>query len=122
VPVQGWGPEGGPVSGAAPPPAKGFFGSLFDADFNFLITPILIKSAFRGSLILIGLQCLLQLALGLWIVSWDNGWAWGVFLIIATPVVYLNEVILVRILLEAIIVHFKGVEYLRIMKDRDELR
>ncbi|HEY7488767.1 MAG TPA: DUF4282 domain-containing protein [Streptosporangiaceae bacterium] len=104
-------------SATAVPPSKGFLGSLLDVNFNYLVTPKLIKLFFVLSLMLISLQCLVFLALGLWIASWDNGWAWGVFLIIATPVVWLFEVVLVRILMEAIIVRFKGVEYLRIMKD-----
>lgn len=109
-------------SAAAGPPAKGFLGSLLDVNFNYLVTPKLIKLFFVLALMLISLQCLVFFALGVWVAGWDNGWAWGVFMIIATPVVWLFEVILVRILMEAIIVRFKGVEYLRIMKDRGEPR
>jgi hypothetical protein len=122
VPPQGWDYDGVPDARVAGPAPKGFFGSLFDANFNYLVTPKLIKLFYISALILIGFQTLVMLLIGLKVASWDDGWAWGVMLIIATPFVWLFEVVLVRIFMEAIIVRFKGVEYLRIMKDRDKAR
>lgn len=98
--------------------SKGFFGALFDANFNHLITPKLIKLLYVLLLIAITLWNVGQLALGLAIANWDDGWAWGVILIVATPITWLIEILLWRIILEAIVVRFKGVEYLRIMKDK----
>jgi hypothetical protein len=115
-PPQGWSYDGALERDAA---TKGFFGSLLDVNFNYLVTPKLIKLFFVSSLVLIGLQSLLMLIIGLKVASWDDGWAWGVMLIIATPFVWLFEVVLVRIFMEAMVIRFKGVEYLRIMKDRD---
>jgi hypothetical protein len=63
-----------------------------------------------------------QFAVGLAIANWDDGWAWGVMIVIATPFTWLIEILLWRIILETIIVRFKGVEYLRIMKDKDGTR
>jgi len=124
MPPQGWNYDGPPAPGPGPAEAatKGFFGSLLDVNFNYLVTPKLIKLFFVSSLVLIGLQSLLMLIVGLKVASWDDGWAWGVMLLIATPFVWLFEVVLVRIFMEAIIVRFKGVEYLRIMKDKDGMR
>jgi hypothetical protein len=105
-----------------PTPGKGFFGSLFDANFNYLVTPKLIKLLWVLLLTAISVWNLGQFFLGLRIASWDDGWAWGVMLIIATPVLWLIEIILWRIILEAVVIRFKGVEYLRIMKDKDGTR
>lgn len=101
---------------------KGFFGSLFDTNFNHLVTPKLIKLLYVLLLIGMTLWNVGQFALGLTIANWDDGWAWGVLIIIATPFTWLIEIILWRIILEAVVVRFKGVEYLRIMKDKDGTR
>jgi hypothetical protein len=136
TPPQQWGPAGppgGPPLGpppqpdlaprdAAPPPAKGFFGSLFDWNFNYLVTPKLIKIYFILSVVLITLQCVLILAFGLWVLSWDDWTVVGLFLVLATPFVWVLEIMLVRMILEWFIFGFKGTEYLRILKDRDGIR
>jgi hypothetical protein len=120
-PPPGWDYQN--VDDARPPSSgKGFFGALFDINFNHLITPKLIKLLYVLLLLAITLWNVGQLALGLTIANWDDGWAWGVMLVIATPVAWLIEILLWRIILEAIIVRFKGVEYLRIMKDKDGTR
>jgi Domain of unknown function (DUF4282) len=105
-----------------PSPRKGFFGSLFDANFNYLVTPKLVKLVYILLLIAVTLWNLGQFLLGVRIASWQDGWAWGVMIIIATPILWLIEIILWRIILEAVVVRFKGVEYLRIMKDKDGTR
>jgi hypothetical protein len=105
-----------------PGSGKGFFGSLFDTNFNHLVTPNLIKLLYVLLLIAISLWNVGQLALGLTIANWDDGWAWGLMIVIATPIMWLIEIILWRIILEAVIVRFKGVEYLRIIKDKDGTR
>ena len=105
-----------------PEAGKGFFGALFDTNFNHLITPKLIKLLYVLLLIVITLWNVGLLALGLAIANWDDGWAWGVMIIIVTPFLWLIGIIFSRIILEAVIVRFKGVEYLRIMKDKDGTR
>ncbi|GAA2421308.1 hypothetical protein GCM10010191_35890 [Actinomadura vinacea] len=97
---------------------KGLFGALFDANFNYLVTPKLIKLWYVIALLLITLQCLVVLGLGLWIATWDDFWAWGLIMAVATPLVWLFEVLMVRILMEAVVVRFKGVEHLRAIKDK----
>lgn len=97
---------------------KGLLGALFDADFDSLVTPKLIKLWYVLSLLLITLQCLVFLGLGLWIASWNDFWAWGILMIVASPLVWLFEVLLVRIFMEAVVVRFKGVEHLRVIKDK----
>lgn len=110
----------GPQQAWVPPERsdKGLVGALFDANFNHLVTPKLIKLWYVLSLVLITLQCLVFLFLGLWIAGWEDFWAWGIIMIIASPLVWLFELLLVRILMEAVVVRFKGVEHLRVIKDK----
>ncbi|WP_067455709.1 DUF4282 domain-containing protein [Actinomadura macra] len=97
---------------------KGLFGALLDANFNHLVTLKLAKVSYVLSLMLISLQCLLFLGLGAWIATWDDFWAWGIFLLIATPLVWLSELLLVRLFMEAVVVRFKTAEHLRVIKDK----
>ncbi|QKG22059.1 DUF4282 domain-containing protein [Actinomadura verrucosospora] len=118
----GTGPYEQPQSWQPPPRdpnQKGLLGSLLDANFNNLVTPKLIKLFYILSLLLISVQCLIFLGLGLWIAGWDDFWAWGVIMVCASPFVWLFELLLVRIFMEAMVVRFKEVEYLRIIKDKD---
>jgi hypothetical protein len=105
-----------------PPPAKGFLGSLLDINFNYLVTPKLIKLFYVLTLMLISLSALAVLAVGLWIAQLRNGWLLGLLVILCSPLVWFFQAVLARIFMEAIIVRFKGVEYLRIMKDKGETR
>ncbi|WP_231330266.1 DUF4282 domain-containing protein [Actinomadura graeca] len=97
---------------------KGLIGALLDANFNHLVTPKLVKLFYVVALLLISLQCLFDLGLGLWVTTWDDFWAWGVVVLIATPLVCLLELLLVRIFLEAVVVRFKTAEHLRVIKDK----
>jgi Domain of unknown function (DUF4282) len=125
------GPQTGgqPPAGASQPPAqgewappprteKGVFGALFDANFDHLITPKLVKVWYVLGLLLITLQCLVFLGLGLWIATWDDFWAWGLILVVASPLVWLFELLLLRIFMEAVVVRFKQAEHLRMIKDK----
>jgi hypothetical protein len=58
------------------------------------------------------------LALGLWIFSWQNFWAWGLMMAVASPFVWLFEALLLRMFMESLIVRFKTAEYLRVIKDK----
>ncbi|WP_018655772.1 DUF4282 domain-containing protein [Actinomadura flavalba] len=109
-----------PQPGWEPPPRtqKGLVGALLDANFDHLVTPKLIKVWYVLALVLITVQCLVVFGFGVWIATWDDFWAWGVILVLTSPVVWLFELIMVRILMEAVIVRFKGVEYLRVIKDK----
>lgn len=110
VPPQGW----------APPERteKGAFAALFDANFDSLVTPKLVKLFYIVAMLLITLQCLVFLGIGLWIAGWDSGYGWGFIMIAATPLVWLFEMLVVRIFMEAMVVRFKEVEYLRVIKDK----
>jgi uncharacterized protein DUF4282 len=123
-PPPGWDYQnyGDQVDAGPPAPAKGFMGSLFDLNFNHLVTPRLIKLLYVLLLLVITLWNLGQLMFGLYVTTWDDMHGFGPIIIIATPVMWLIEIILWRIILEAVIVRFKGVEYLRIMKDKDGMR
>lgn len=100
------------------PQTKGFLGALLDVKFDHMVTPTVVKVFSLLSLLLISAQCILLLALGLWISSWQNFWAWGWIMVIASPFVWLFEALLVRILMESVVVRFKTAEYLRIIKDK----
>ncbi|WP_207401199.1 DUF4282 domain-containing protein [Actinomadura roseirufa] len=113
------GPQSHPPTWArSEPTEKGLIGALFDANFNYLVTPKLIKLWYLVALLLISLQCLGFFSFGVWVATWDDWWAWGVMLVVSTPLVWLFELLLVRILMEAVVVRFKGVEHLRVIKDK----
>ncbi|MGK5552747.1 DUF4282 domain-containing protein [Actinomadura kijaniata] len=97
---------------------KGLLGALLDTSFDHLVTPKLVRYWYVVALLLVSLQCLVFLGFGLWIATWDDFWAWGVIMIIASPLVWLFEALLVRIVMEAVVVRFKGVEHLRVIRDK----
>jgi len=100
------------------PRSKGFLGSLVDFDFDYMVAPTVIKVFSVLTLLLISVQCVIFLGLGLWIASWQNFWAWGLIMAVASPFVWLFEALLLRISMESIIVRFKTAEYLRVIKDK----
>ncbi|MFG1851203.1 DUF4282 domain-containing protein [Actinomadura geliboluensis] len=113
------------VPGAAPQPwapaesgEKGLLGALLDTDFNALVTPKLAKTSYVLSLLLISLECLGILLFGLWVLVSTEFWLGGLILIVATPVLWLVQMLLVRIFMEAVVVRFKQAEYLRVIKDK----
>ncbi|MEU5880307.1 DUF4282 domain-containing protein [Spirillospora sp. NPDC047279] len=93
-------------------------GALFDFNFNHLVTPKLIKAFYVLSLLLISLSALMVVAIGLWIMQLRNGWLLGLIVIGSSPVIWVFEAILARIFMEAVVVRFKGVEHLRVIKDK----
>ncbi|MGI5326349.1 DUF4282 domain-containing protein [Actinomadura nitritigenes] len=120
--TYGTGPYEQPQSWQPPPRGpqeKGLIGALLDANFNHLVTPKLIKLFYILSLLLISLSALLVVVIGIWVMGLRNGWLLGLVIICASPVVWFFEAILARIFMEAMVVRFKEVEYLRIIKDKD---
>lgn len=125
---QATGPQQPPVwgqppdpSGGAPRPApetKGLLGALFDFNFNHLASLKLIKLLYVVALLLISLQCVILLGLGAWVATWDDFWAWGVILVVSTPLVWIFELLLTRIFMESVVVRYKGVDHLRIIRDK----
>jgi Domain of unknown function (DUF4282) len=117
-----------PPTGAPPPSQeewappqrtdKGVFGTLFDANFDHMITPKLVKLWYVLVLMLITLQCVLFLGIGLWIANWEDFWAWGLIMMLASPLVWLFELLLLRIFMEAVVVRFKQAEHLLAIKNK----
>jgi hypothetical protein len=100
------------------PARKGFLVSLVDLDFDHPVTPKVLKFFYLAMILLITGQCGLFFMVGLWFAGLRNGWAWGFILIAACPVVWVVEVIVVRIFAETVVLRFKGNEYLRALRDR----
>ena len=97
---------------------KGLLGALLDANFNSLVTPKLAKTFYVLSLLLVSLECLGILMFGLWVLVSTQFWLGGLILIVATPLIWLGQMLLIRIFMEAVVVRFKQAEYLRIIKDK----
>ncbi|MFI6517191.1 DUF4282 domain-containing protein [Spirillospora sp. NPDC050679] len=117
--ASGPGPQQRPEEWA--PPArtdKGVMGALFDTSFEHLVTPKLIKVCYLLSLLLISLSALMVVAVGLWIAQLRDGWLLGLLVMCCAPVLWFFEAILARIFMEAVVVRFKGVEHLRVIKDK----
>jgi hypothetical protein len=117
-PPQGWVPEPrqGPGSGAASPQYKGFFGSLLDLNFDHLITTKMIKLVYSLALTGITLLALLMAWYGLAFLKWNP--TLGVLTLMATPFVWLFQIVATRMTLEFLINQFKISEYLRVIKDK----
>jgi hypothetical protein len=107
----GWGP---PQREARP--TKGFIASLFDTNFDHMVTVSLIKIVYRIQLVLISLFAIVMAWYGLAFLEWNT--TLGIMTLIATPLVWIALVLGVRMTLEFLINQFKISEYLRIMKDK----
>jgi hypothetical protein len=82
------------------------------------VTPKLIKVCYILALMLVTLSALIVLVVGVWIFQLRNGWLLGLLVMLGAPVIWTFEAILVRIFMEAVVVRFKGVEHLRVIKDK----
>lgn len=103
--------------------SKGFFASLFDARFDYLVTPKLAKIFYTSITISLFLMNVFLLIAGLVVFKEYIGWGYGiVFLVPLTLITCLLEMIFVRIFMESIIVRFKTVEYLREIRDQNTVR
>lgn len=108
-----------PSGEPAPPGAgKGFFGALLDLNFNYLVTPKIIKLFYALALLVVTLSALTVLAVGLWVFQLRNGWLVGLLVMGSAPFIWILGALLVRIFMEAVVVRFKSTEYLRIIKDK----
>ncbi|MBO2446861.1 DUF4282 domain-containing protein [Actinomadura barringtoniae] len=111
------GPQGGwEPSRREAPPTKGLVASLFDTNFDHMVTVSLIKIVYRIQLVLITLFAIVMGWYGLAFLEWNT--TLGVMTLIATPLVWIALVLGVRMTLEFLINQFKISEYLRIMKDK----
>ncbi|MFC6934175.1 DUF4282 domain-containing protein [Actinomadura yumaensis] len=82
------------------------------------MTPKLIKVFYILALLLISLFALMVVALGIWVAQLRNGWLLGLLIMLSSPVMWFFQAILARIFMEAVVVRFKGVEHLRVIKDK----
>jgi hypothetical protein len=81
---------------------KSFLGSLFDFSFSSFITPKIIKVLF-----VIGLVLVLLLTLFYIIFAFISNIAFGVVVLILSPIIFLLYMLVVRIYLELLIVIFR---------------
>jgi Domain of unknown function (DUF4282) len=95
-----------------PPPAAqsvdaaGFFQSLFDFSFRVFITPKIVKVLYILAMIGIGLACLVFI-----ISAFARSAAFGAFmLLIGAPLLFLIELIFIRVYLELAIALFRIAE------------
>jgi hypothetical protein len=126
-----WGGPGGygpppehpaPPSGYAPRKGKGFFGALLDVNFDEMVSTRLIKVFYVLAILLISLTSLFMLLVGLWALQFNWGKYFGVFLVPAAPLLWLFELVIVRMVLEFMINQFKITEHLKAIRERQRLR
>lgn len=92
----GPGGPGGPGPSSGMPPAKNFFGALFDFDFNFFATPVVVKVLYIIGMVVIGLGWLAAIVTGFI----GNGALGGILALVLGAVVALFYLILFRVTLE----------------------
>jgi hypothetical protein len=118
-------PESQPESQASRPERvaarrtrKGLLPSLLDADFTNLITPRVVKLGYVLGLIVITLQSLFLFLFGLFSDAlWGDFGIWSLILMAASPLVWVFELLFLRIFMEGLVVRFKQAEYLEAIKD-----
>ena len=105
-----------------PPPrdtaGKGVLGMLFDMNFDHMITPRLIKITYPLALVPITLGVLMLAWYGLAYIGRDHT-VIGLAMLIAAPLLWIFQVLAMRIFMEFVINQFKVTEYLRAIKDKD---
>jgi hypothetical protein len=93
-------------------------GALLDTEFNALVTPSLVKTIYVLAMLVISLECLAILAFGAWVLVGTQYWVSGAVVILATPFIWVFQMLVTRTLMEAVVVRFKQAEYLRVIKDK----
>src|SRR5256885_1045681 len=110
----------GQRGGYAPPPGYpgggGMMASLFDFTFDHMVTPRLIKGAYRFAVALISLFSIFWLILGIYLFQY--GYLFTVFAVLFTPPLWLASLLGVRMFLEFLINQFKITEHLKAMRER----
>jgi hypothetical protein len=124
APWQGGPPPQHPMGPPGYPPArgKGLFGALFDINFDEMVSTRLIKAFYLLAILLISLTSLFIFLVGLWALQFGWGRYFGVFLVPAAPLLWLFELVVVRMVLEFVINQFKITEHLKAMREREGLR
>ncbi|GAB3986420.1 hypothetical protein GCM10029978_101900 [Actinoallomurus acanthiterrae] len=126
-PPPGFDPAASHAQPGAPAPqprstGTGFMGALLDFNFDHMVTPRLIKVIYIAAFLLVSLTSLFLLLVGLWALQFNWGKYFGIFLVPAAPLLWLFEIVGVRITLEFAINQFKITEHLKALREREELR
>jgi hypothetical protein len=87
-----------------------------------MVSTRLIKDFYVLAILLISLTSLFILLVGLWALQFGWGRYFGVFLVPAAPLLWLFELVVVRMVLEFVINQFKITEHLKAMREREGLR
>lgn len=123
-PPPGYGPPPhGPQGAPAYPPrtsGKGFFGALFDANFDHMVTTRLIKVAYALAIVVYSLVALLLLLLAWSFFYWNK--PLGYITLIAAPIFWISGLLTTRIFLEFVINQFKISEHLKAIREQGEAR
>lgn len=80
---------------AAPPPATGFLGALFDFSFEHFVTPMIVKFVYILSIMGLGIAWLVFLA-----AAFSQGVGAGLFVLLLGPPAILLYLCLIRMTLE----------------------
>ncbi|MCO5992647.1 DUF4282 domain-containing protein [Actinoallomurus rhizosphaericola] len=123
-PPPGYGPPPhgplGPPTYAPRPTGKGFFGALFDANFDYMVTTRLIKVTYALAIVVYSLVALLLLLLAWSFFYWNK--PLGFITLIAAPIFWISGLLTTRIVLEFVINQFKISEHLKAIREQGETR
>ncbi|WP_329519604.1 DUF4282 domain-containing protein [Spirillospora sp. NBC_01491] len=89
---------------------------MLDTNFDHMVTAKMIKLIYTLALLVISLLTLVMVWYGVAFLEWNT--TLGVMTLIASPFVWLFQVLMTRMTLEFLINQFKVSEYLRIIKDK----
>ncbi|WP_433181234.1 DUF4282 domain-containing protein [Actinoallomurus sp. CA-150999] len=125
-PPPGYGPslqstQGSPGYPPRRPTDKGFLGALFDLNFDHTVTAKLIRIVYVLSILLISCNSLAVLGIGVWVFQLRNGWFLGLVIIGSSPVIWLFQLVMIRMFLEFVINQFKVTEHLNAIRSQGEL-
>jgi hypothetical protein len=116
---SGYGPRPQPLE-AGYQRRKGLLGHLFDFTFDHMVTPQLIKGAYRFAVLFTSMVAVVWLIVGFWLFQY--GWLLTVFVVLFTPPLWVTSLLAIRMFLEFLINQFKITEHLKAMRERDGLR
>jgi Domain of unknown function (DUF4282) len=130
-PQQPGGPWQGPPPGQGGPPqppayaprgreGKGFFGALFDLNFDHMVTASLIKVSYVLAIVVYSLVAIVMLLLAWSFSVWNK--PLGFATLVATPIVWTAGLLTTRMVLEFVINQFKITEHLKAIREREEQR
>lgn len=99
---------------------KGFLATLVDTNFDSMITVRLARTIYTIMIVMITLFALVVLWYGFSFFTWNSGLA--LMTIVAAPLIWLFDLLLVRVFMEFVINQFKITEHLKALRDREGLR